>query len=99
MIRILCIAAFLTAPLSSANSSGRMTCALVDPVNWIIQEDLTNKLISSGWSVRFIKEDGSCWEVYGTDEEGRRVEGYFHPETGEKLLVAQRGRILFRAQD
>lgn len=48
MIRILCIAAFLTAPLSSANATGRMTCAPVDPANWIIQEDLTNKLTSSG---------------------------------------------------
>jgi len=99
MIRILCIAAFLTAPLSSANATGRMTCAPVDPAKWITQENLTKELTSSGWSVRFIKEDGGCWEVYGTDEEGHRVEGYFHPETGEKLLVAQRGRILFRAQD
>lgn len=99
MTRILCIAAFLTVPLASANATGLLTCEPVEPANWITQEDLTQKLTNSGWSVRFIKEDGGCWEVYGTDEEGRRVEGYFHPETGEKLLVAQRGRILFRAED
>ena len=26
------------------------------------------------------------------------VEAYFHPATGEKLLVARRGKILFRAE-
>lgn len=97
MIRLLCIAALLAAPLSSAGATGRMTCAPIERSAWISQEDLTRKLTEAGWAVRFMKEDGGCWEVYGTDEEGRRVEGYFHPETGEKLLVAQRGRILFQA--
>jgi len=98
MIRILSTLALLSVPLASANATGRMTCAPVDRANWITQDDLTAKLIAAGWAVRFIKEDGGCWEVYGIDEDGRRVEGYFHPQTGEKLLVAQRGRILFQAQ-
>lgn len=45
-----------------------------------------------------MKEDGGCWEVYGTNPDGQRVEGYFHPVTGEAELIAQRGRILFKSE-
>jgi hypothetical protein len=44
-----------------------------------------------------MKEDGGCWEVYGTNPEGQRVEGCFHPTTGAVRLIAQHGRILFQA--
>jgi hypothetical protein len=29
--------------------------------------------------VRKSKVDGGCYEVYGTDPQGNRVEAYFHP--------------------
>ena len=38
-------------------------------------------LKDKGWTVRRIKEDGGCWEVYGLDEKGKRMEAYFHPVT------------------
>jgi hypothetical protein len=33
--------------------------------------------------VRRIKIDGQCFEVYGTDDKGKRVEAYFNPKTLE----------------
>ena len=81
-----------------ANATGRMTCETVEQSKWLTEEALTNKLKAEGWAVRFMKEDGGCWEVYGTTPEGQRVEAYFHPSSGKKLLVSQRGRILFRAK-
>jgi hypothetical protein len=26
---------------------------------------------------------GNCWEIYGHDKAGRKIEVYFHPITGE----------------
>lgn len=98
MIRYLLIAAAITVPLSMANATGRMTCEVVERAKWLSEDALTKKLSADGWKVRFMKEDGGCWEVYGTTPDGKRVEAYFHPATGEKLLVAQRGKILFRAK-
>jgi hypothetical protein len=46
--------------------------------------------------VRKSKVDGGCYEVYGTDPQGRRVEAYFHPVSFEKLLVSRRGEVLFK---
>lgn len=89
--------ALLCAFTAQSQATGRMKCEPVDKENWIEEAALEKKLISEGWSVRHMKVDGGCWEVYGTTPEGERVEAYFHPATGEKLLVSRRGKILFRA--
>ena len=53
-------------------------------------------MLADGWQVRRIKEDGGCYEAYGTTPEGDRVEAYFDPVTLEVLLIARRGQVLFR---
>jgi hypothetical protein len=70
------------------------------PAKHTLGDDQLNSPVQSaiqmkGWKVRKIKEGGGCYEVYGTTPEGKRVEAYFDPVTLEKLLVAQRGTILF----
>jgi sulfoxide reductase heme-binding subunit YedZ len=35
--------------------------------------------------VRRIKVDGGCYEVYGQNDKGQRVEAYFHPVTLEPV--------------
>lgn len=78
-------------------ATGRMECETINKADWMSETTLEEKLVAEGWKVRRMKVDGGCWEVYGTTPEGERVEAYFHPATGEKLLVARRGKILFRA--
>lgn len=90
------IAALIILPMQ-ANATGRMECEPVDKADWLTEAALEEKLLADGWKVRRMKEDGGCWEVYGSTPEGERVEAYFHPATGEKLLVARRGKILFKA--
>ena len=89
----------LLAIVTSANATGLMTCDSGDRSGWKTQADLEAKMKADGWSVRRIKEDGGCYEAYGTTPEGERVEAYFHPVTLEKLLVSRRGEILFRKGD
>lgn len=98
MTRTIVLAALVALPLSTATGTGLMTCEAVERGKWLTRAALTKKLEADGWSVRRMKEDGGCWEVYATTPEGQRVEAYFHPATGKKLLVSQRGRILFRAK-
>jgi hypothetical protein len=50
---------------------------------WQTKESLEKKLVDAGWKVRRIKIDGQCFEVYGTDDKGKRVEAYFNPKTLE----------------
>ena len=88
-------AAMAIALSTSAHATGRYTCEATDRTTWKTPEQLKASMVANGWEVRHIKEDGGCYEAYGTTPEGQRVEAYFHPVTLEKLLVARRGQILF----
>ena len=81
-----------------ALATGKMTCDVAEADRHPI-EHLEAKLKTDGWAVRKAKVDGGCYEVYATDDEGRRVEAYFDPATFEKLYVSQRGKVLFEKAD
>ena len=81
---------------SPASATGKMKCD-APQASWQSMDELKAKLAKDGWAVRKAKVDGGCYEVYATDNEGRRVEAYFHPVTFKKLLVSQRGKTIFKA--
>ena len=81
---------------SSAFATGLATCDSGAKSTWQPVEKLEAQLKEKGYTVRRIKEDGGCYEVYGTTPEGDRVEAYFDPATFEKLYVARRGEVLFK---
>ena len=91
--------AFAALASTQAYATGRYTCESGDRSTWKTMEELKSKMIAKGWQVRRIKEDGNCYEAYGTSPQGERVEAYFHPVTLELHLKARRGQILFRKAD
>ena len=98
MIKQLVLAASLAglaAIATPASATGKMTCD-APQAKWKSRTALEAKLKKQGWQVRKSKVDGGCYEVYGTDPPGRRVEAYFLPVTFQKLLVSRRGEVLFR---
>jgi hypothetical protein len=82
---------------SPAAATGKMSCK-APQASWKSMDALKAKLTGEGWAVRKAKVDGGCYEVYGTDPEGRSVEAYFDPASFKKLLVSRRGQVLFRAK-
>jgi hypothetical protein len=96
---MLSVAAVVAATLATpAAATGVITCNAGPQSGWKSADALKAKLIKLGWKVRLTKPDGGCYEVYGTTPRGERVEAYFHPISFEKLYVARRGKILFRAK-
>lgn len=55
-------------------------CA-VPQAEWQPQEALQQKLEGDGWNVKKIKVEDGCYEVYGFDKAGKRMEAYFDPKT------------------
>lgn len=66
-------------------ATGLATCDAGPQETWQPQSKLQELLTSKGWTVRRIKIDGGCYEVYALDEQGQRVEAYFHPGTLERV--------------
>jgi hypothetical protein len=69
----------------TAFATGLATCDSGPQEAWQSQETLTKQLTDRGWTVRRIKIDGGCYEVYALNEKGERVEAYFHPQTLEPV--------------
>ena len=98
-LKLLTIAAAFSIGVTAAPAvaTGKMTCD-APQAQWKKISALEASLKKQGWQVRKSKVDGGCYEVYGTDPKGNRVEAYFHPVSFKKLLVSRRGEVLFRAK-
>lgn len=100
MIRSLSTAALLGLGLvlaAPAAATGKMTCD-APQARWKSIESLQANLVKQGWQVRKAKVDGGCYEVYGTNPKGNRVEAYFHPVSFKLLLSSRRGEVLYKAK-
>ena len=76
---LLCVACLCGASWSHA--TGLATCDSGPRTGWQPKEKLEQQLKEKGYTVRRIKEDGGCYEVYALDDKGQRGEFYFHPVT------------------
>jgi hypothetical protein len=83
-------AALLLAAAIPAGATGRATCDSGPKKEWQPSEKLTKQLEAKGWKVRRVKVDGGCYEVYGFNEKGQKVEEYFHPKTFEPVPTRPR---------
>lgn len=80
---------------TSAQATGLATCDSGPKESWQPQANLEKKLTEQGWKVNRMKEDGGCWEVYGVNEKGQRVEAYFHPKTLD-FIPTEKGKVTKR---
>ena len=53
--------------------------------SWKPVDELKIKLTTEGWTISNVKTDEGCYEVYGKDQDGNKVEVYFDPVTFEKV--------------
>ena len=79
--RLCALALHLGCVAFNAQATGLATCDSGAKDGWQATAKLEQMLKDKGWSVRRIKEDGGCYEVYALDDKGQRVEAYFHPVT------------------
>lgn len=53
---------------------------------WMKESDFKARLEQQGYQIKTFKvTKGNCYEIYGQDKTGRRVEIYFDPTTGAEL--------------
>jgi hypothetical protein len=74
-----CTAVWALAAAAPAAATGLATCDSGPKTGWQSVENLQALLKEKGWTVRRVKEDGGCYEVYALNEKGERGEYYFHP--------------------
>ena len=79
MKKTLTILAFLAAiPAGMAQADDDCFVPMAD---WQPRQAVARLAADNGWTVRRIKIDDGCYEIDGTDAEGRRIEVKVHPGT------------------
>lgn len=73
----------LIAAVAGIGSAAAGDVCQVPQAEWQPKEVLQNKLETEGWTIKAIKLDDGCYEVYGKDSSGARKETYFDPKTFE----------------
>ena len=63
------------------------------PVNrWQTREALRQWATAQGWQIQRLKIDDGCYEIRGTDEQGRSFKAKVDPESLKVLKIKQRDR-------
>lgn len=78
------LAAVAVATLSlSAFASGSANCTKEPKSKWMAEKDVNAKLVAQGLKVNRIKTEGSCYEAYVIDKDGKKNEILINPLNGE----------------
>ena len=75
------ISSLTAAFLISAGVAQADTRCAVPMTDWQPRDAVARLAQEKGWTVRRIKIDDGCYEIKGTDAQGRRIEAKIHPGT------------------
>ena len=78
-------AALALAFAAGAQAHGNVKCEPVAKADRKPQTALQKDLTDKGWRVRRVKNYNGCYEVYGFDDKGAKVEAFFDPKTLDRV--------------
>lgn len=80
---------FMLATMTISTSYAAVNCTQEPVSKWKDQEAFKKELEVKYKLKNFKVTPGNCYEIYGWDKKGNKVEIYFHPVTGK--VIKQRG--------
>ena len=79
---VLAAAVLTVAPLAA---HAKADCKAYPKSEWMKPDEARAKIESQGYTVRKFKVDGNCYEIYGKNKEGKKVEIYYDAKTLEPV--------------
>jgi hypothetical protein len=76
-------AAVIAGILCSSVAMASPDCTKESKDKWLTEEAMKAKIADMGYTFGVFKVEGSCYEIYGNNKDGKVVEVYFNPVTGE----------------
>ncbi|MGQ0441858.1 MAG: PepSY domain-containing protein [Methylophilaceae bacterium] len=75
------LGSFLLQALLPLQAMAAADCPAYPKEEWASEETLKKTLKEEGYSIKKFKVDGNCYEIYGRNKEGKKVEIYFDTKT------------------
>jgi len=70
----------LSALIADAAWAGA-NCKAYPKAEWMSEADAKTKIVAMGYAINVFKVDGNCYEIYGRNKDGKKVEIYFDAKT------------------
>ena len=74
-------AATSTAPVEVSYAKDKNGCSAYPKEQWLSEVDAKAKVLAMGYTIKEFKVSGNCYEIYGRDKSGNKVEIYFDAKT------------------
>ena len=91
MIRPTTLAALLVLAAAPAMAADAVTCSKADPSKFQPQQTLIDQLKATGITVKQIKVEKGCYEVYALDKAGKKVNSAYNAETLQPVANVEAG--------
>lgn len=66
----------------ATSAQAKKNCTDEPKAKWMSEADFKKKVEADGYKISKFKQPGTCYEIYGTDKDGKKVEIYFNPVDG-----------------
>lgn len=70
------------AIFSTTFAHAKKNCTDAPKEKWMSIDEFKKQKEGEGYKIRNFKQPGTCYEIYGTNKEGREIEIYFNPVDG-----------------
>jgi hypothetical protein len=71
-----------TVLLAGLSAQAKKNCTDQPKEKWMSEDDFKKKAIEMGYTIKKFKQPGTCYEIYGMNKAGKKVEVYFNPVDG-----------------
>ena len=79
MLKITVVAVLMAIGTGSAWAGAK--CAKHPKSERMAEPEAKAKIAAQGYQIKKFKVDGNCYEIYGTNKEGKKAEVYFDTKT------------------
>ena len=81
MRRAIVAATLCMAGLAPAAAWAKADCKAYPKAEWMSEVDAKSKITAQGFTITTFKIDGNCYEIYGRNKDGKKIEIYFDAKT------------------
>ncbi|MDM0025598.1 PepSY domain-containing protein [Variovorax saccharolyticus] len=85
MKQLIVVVALSVASLASVPAFAKADCKAYPKAEWMPQADAKAKIEAQGYTISKFKVDGNCYEIYGRNKAGKKVEIYYDAKTLEPV--------------
>ena len=78
---LIAVVAALAAPSAFAGPK----CTDAPRSKWMSEKTMQDRITKAGYTIDKFKVSGTCYEIYGKDKDGRKVEIYYDPTNGRVI--------------